>query len=82
MVTKLTHTQKAILDEPTKALMEAGFLSTDLKITDNCRYYMEYLDFMEKKTKIIARAKEIVAENAKKVKTVVVNCEQEADNED
>ena len=58
----LTNTQKALLGEDEQVLIEAGFLTADLKITDSCRYYMEHLDFVAKKAKIVARAKEKVAE--------------------
>lgn len=60
---KLTNTQKSILDKDTQVLIEAGFLSEDLKITDDLGYFIRHLNFVSMKKEIVARAKEIVAEN-------------------
>jgi hypothetical protein len=76
---KLTNTQKKLLDKKTISLIEAGFLTTDLKITDDCRYYMEHLDFLEKFDKLVSRANEKIKED-KKVKEEVKEVEE--DNED
>ncbi len=78
MSKKLTHTQLEVLDEPTQQLVEAGFLTSDLKITDSATYYIRHLAFVANKTKLVARAKEIIAENAKKVK---VTCEDDCDDD-
>jgi hypothetical protein len=59
---KTTNTQKKLLDKKTVALIDAGFLTTDLKITSACRYYMEHLEFVEKFDKLVERAKEKLAE--------------------
>lgn len=61
-MSKLTNTQREILDEQTQQLVEAGFLSSDLKITDNCGHYLRHLAFVANKAKLVARAKEIIAE--------------------
>jgi hypothetical protein len=79
--TKLTHTQKELLDEPTQQLVEAGFLTQDLKITDNAGYYLRHLAFLENKAKLVARAKEINEENAKKLKMECEDCDSEDDDE-
>ncbi len=78
-MTKLTHTQTELLDEATQALVEAGFLTPDLKITDSASYYLRHLAFVANKAKLVTRAKEIVAENAKKVK---LSCEKTCEVED
>lgn len=59
---ELTNTQKKLLDEETQALIEAGFLDSCLKITDNARHYMEHLSFMANKKELVRRAKEKIAE--------------------
>ena len=76
---KMTHTQSALLDDDTKALVEAGFLSADLKITDSATFYIRHLAFLANKKALVARAKEIVAENAKKLK--VAKCENVCDDD-
>ncbi len=64
-MSKLTNTQKELLDEQTQSLVEAGFLTSDLKITDTATYYLRHLAFTEHKAKLVARAKEIIAERKK-----------------
>lgn len=63
---KLTNTQKAILDKDTQVLIEAGFLSSDLKLTDEATYFIRHLNFVALKKEIVARAKEIIAERKEK----------------
>lgn len=60
---KTTHTQKALLDKDTQALIEAGFLTPDLKITEDLTYFIRHLNFVTYKAEIVKRAKEIVKEN-------------------
>ena len=63
---KLTNTQKAILDKDIQVLVEAGFLNSELKITDDLEYYIRHLNFIAMKKEIVARAKEIIAEKKDK----------------
>jgi len=58
----LTNTQKEIFSDDVQVLMEAGFLTSDGKITKDLEYYIRHLNFVALKTKILARAKEIVKE--------------------
>lgn len=58
----LRNTFRKLVDPDVATLVEAGFLTEDLKITTDCRYYMEHLDFMNKKADLVARAKEILSE--------------------
>lgn len=67
MAKKLTHTQKEILPKDVQTLIEAGFLTPDLKITEDLTYYLRHLTFVNNKSKVLKRAEEIVAENAKNV---------------
>lgn len=62
-----TNTQKVIFSKDTMELMEAGFITTDGKITDDLRYYLEYLNFIDRKAEVVARAKEKNAEARKKL---------------
>ena len=57
-----THTQKEVFPKDTITLMDAGFLTAEGKITEDLTNYIRHLAFVEYKTKILARAKEIVAE--------------------
>ena len=57
-----TNTQKNLLDEDTIAMIDAGFLTEDLKITKDLGYYIQHLNFVALKSKIVARAKQIVEE--------------------
>ncbi len=73
---KLTNTQKDILDENTQALVEAGFLSSDLKLTDSVTHYLRHLAFVANKVKLVARAKEIIEEREEECKK---DCEEDAE---
>ncbi len=79
-MSKLTNTQKSILDADTQALIGAGFLSSDLKITEDATYYLRHLAFIANKTALIARANEIIAEKAKKVQVQCAPCETADDD--
>ncbi len=57
-----TNTQKKLLDKDVLLMIKAGFLTPDLKITKDLGYYLEHLNFMENKAKVVARAKEIIEE--------------------
>lgn len=78
MSKKLTHTQAELLDNDTQAMVEAGFLTADLKITESATYYLRHLAFIASKGKLVARAKEINAENAKRV---TVSRQEEGDDD-
>ena len=54
-----------VLDEQTQELVEAGFLSEEIKITQDLRYYLEYLNLKANMTAVVKRAKEINAERKK-----------------
>lgn len=64
----LTNTQKALLDKDTQALLDSGFLTEDLKISDDLTYFLRHLVFLANKDAVVKRAKEIVIENEKKAK--------------
>ena len=59
-----TNTQNAILPKDVLLLIEAGFLTSDIKITDDCAYYLRHLAFIANKDAIVKRAKEIIAERS------------------
>jgi hypothetical protein len=60
---KLTHTQKEVFPADVQIMIEAGFLTPEGKITEDLTYYIRHLNFVALKSKILARAKEIVAED-------------------
>lgn len=65
---KLTHTQKELLSEETQVMIEAGFLTADLKITDDLRHFLTGLTFSANMAKVVKRAKEKIAEQKKDCK--------------
>lgn len=56
---KLTNTQKMLLPPDVAEMLEAGFLTPDLKISKDLSYFLEHLTFRDNKAKVVARAKEI-----------------------
>lgn len=65
-MTELTKTQKSFLDEDTQALVEAGFINTDLSgLTEKGAKTILQFVLEENKVSIVALAKELVKEEKK-----------------
>lgn len=74
-MSKVTNTQKELLSEDTVAMIEAGFLSSDLKITDDLRYFLEHLNLKANLKAVVVRAKE----KAKEMKKDCKPCDDDAE---
>ena len=59
---KLTNTQKSVMSKELQVLIEADFMTENGKLTDNAKYYLDYLVFEEHKDALLKRAKEKIAE--------------------
>jgi len=59
---KLNAMMKRLLDEDTKALVKAGYLDSNLELTDSGREAMTALVFEQQKAAMVKQAQEVIAE--------------------
>lgn len=59
---KLTFTQRLLMTPEQKTLIEADFMQPDGKLTDDAKYYLQYLLYVDKKDALLERAKQKIAE--------------------
>ena len=67
---KLNSMMKLLLDEETKILYKSGLIDGELELTKEGRAALRFLDFQEKREKLVALGREKIAkEKEEKTKT-------------
>ncbi len=64
-MSNVSHVLDALLDEDTRALVDAGYLANDLSLTNEGKYRLTIIAFDQNRAALVAAAKEQLAKAKK-----------------